>query len=288
MKKILMIASVICITLFASFSFAGEKVPFDYNLLPETPNGYIIDSSHTSEINFSLFEDEERIFLNDTLIEVEDNKFSISIKDLKGKQTFTLSNGDEEVTYTYYISDGKGYLDGYNIDGLSKTYKTYVKTIKNIPVIYTSKDEKVVKKVEQIINDLPEKVLVNLDEIKLIPAEHESKAAGITKYNKISFYNLSKYSGSTLKNIVVHEVTHTWAYELIKNKEIDYSYTDYQQCVKDDKLFPSKYAKVNVEAQNYSEDFAESVSFYLINKKSFEKKYPARAKYIEELFIKYT
>ncbi len=286
MKKTLMIASVIFITLFASFSFAGEKVPFDYNILPETPNGYIIDSTHTNVINFSLFEDEDCIYLNDVPLEVENKTFSISIEGLKGKQSFTLSNGTEEITYTYYISDSKGYLEGYNIEGLTKTYKTYVKTIKNIPVIYTSKDQKVVKKVEQIMNSLPEELLVNLDEVKLIPAEHESKAAGITKYNKISFYNLSKYSGTTLKNIVIHEITHTWAYELIKNKDIDYSYTDYQEYVNSDKLFPSKYAKMNVEAQNYSEDFAESVSFYLINKKSFEKKYPARAKYIEELFIK--
>ena len=174
------------------------------------------------------------------------------------------------------------------MDGLTKTYKTYVKTIKNIPVIYTSKDSKSISKVEEIINKLPEELLVNLEEIKLVPAKHESNAAGITKYNKISFYNISKYSGATLKNVVIHEIAHTWAYELIKDKEIDYSYTNYQKYVSKDTKFPSKYAKLNVASGNYSEDFAESVSFFLINKKSFTKKYPARAEYIENLLVKYT
>ena len=287
MKKILMVASVICMTLLASISYAGQKVAFTYNILPEIPNGYIVDSNHTNKINFSLFENEECIYLNDTLLEVEDDRFSISIEGLKGKQSFTLSNGNEEVTYTYYISDSKGYLEEYNMDGLTKQHKTYVKTIKNIPVIYTSKDSKSISKVEEIINKLPEELLVNLEEIKLVPAKHESNAAGITKYNKISFYNISKYSGSTLKNVVIHEIAHTWAYELIKEKEIDYSYTNYQKVVKEDNKFPSKYAKSNVAAGIYSEDFAESVSFYLINTKSFAKKYPARTKYIEELFSKY-
>lgn len=288
MKKVLMIATIICITLFANFAFAGENVPFNYNILPEIPNGYIVDSTNTDKINFSLFENEECIYLNDTLLEIEDDRFSISIEGLKGKQSFTLSNGTEEVTYTYYISDNKGYLEGYNMEGLTKQHKTYIKTVKNIPIIYTSKDSKSIKKIEDIIKDLPEELLVNLKEIKLVPAKHESNAAGVTKYNKISFYNISKYSGTTLKNIVIHEITHTWAYELMKNKDIDYSYTKYQEYVNKDTKFPSKYAKSNVDIGNYSEDFAESVSFYLINKKSFAKKYPARNEFIEELFVKYT
>ena len=288
MKKILMITSIICITLLTSISHAGENVPFSYNILPEIPNGYIVDSNSTNQVNFSLFENEECIYLNGTLLEVEDDRFSISIEGLKGKQSFTLSNGSEEITYTYYISDNKGYLEGYNMDGLTQQHNTYVKTIKNIPVIYTSKDSKSVKKIEDIIKALPEELLVNLEEIKLVPAKHESNAAGVTKYNKISFYNISKYSGTTLKNVVIHEITHTWAYELIKNKDIDYSYTKYQEFVNKDSKFPSKYAKVNVEVGNYSEDFAESISFYLINKKSFEKKYPARTEFIENILIKYT
>ncbi|MBQ8300053.1 MAG: hypothetical protein IJX99_09440 [Clostridia bacterium] len=284
MKKILTFTIIILTTLFSNIVFAGEIVPFNYNVMPDVQNGYVIDSNHTNQIGFSLFENENAIYLNGNLIEVEDDRFSISIDGLTGKQSFILSNGSgEEFTYTCYISDKKGYLEGYNLDELKKSYKTYVKTIKDITVIYTSKDSKTINKVEKIINELPDDLLVNVKEMKFIPAKHPSKAAGITKYNKISFYNLSSYSNNTLKNVIIHEISHTWAHELMKEKEIDYSYTDYKVAVKSDKKFPSKYAKTNVAVGNYSEDFAESVSFYLINVKSFTKKYPARAIYIETL-----
>ena len=48
-------------------------------------------------------------------------------------------------------------------------------------------------------------------------------------------------------------------------------------------LNPNDYCNLTDVDYTYSEDFAESVSFYLINTKSFEKKYPARADYIKEL-----
>ena len=284
MKKILTITIIILVTLFTNFVFAGENVPFSYNVMPDIQNGYVIDSNHTNQIGFSLFENENAIYLNGNLLEVEDDRFSISIDGLSGKQSFTLSNEDgEEITYTYFISDDKGFLEGYNFDELKKNYKTYIKTVKGITLIYTSKDSKTINKVEKIINELPEELLINVEEMKFIPAKHSSKAAGITKYNKISFYNLSSYSSSTLKNVVIHEISHTWAHELTKEKKIDYSYTDYRKAVEIDRRFPSKYAKTNVAVGNYSEDFAESVSFYLMNIKSFTKKYPARAEYIENL-----
>lgn len=287
MKKILTITIIILVTLFSNIIYAGENVAFNYNVMPDLPNGYVIDSNYTNQISFSLFENEDAIYLNGNLIDVEDDRFSISIDGLTGKQDFTLSNADgEKITYTYYISDNKGYLEDFKFDELKNNYKTYVKTVKGITLLYTSKDSKVIKKVEKIINELPEELLVNVKELKFIPATHSSKAAGITKYNKITFYNLSKYSNNTLKNIVIHEISHTWAHELTKEKIIDYSYTDYREVVKNDEKFPSKYAKTNVATGNYSEDFAESVSFYLMNIKSFTKKYPARANYIESLLNK--
>lgn len=284
MKKILTLTVIILTTLFSNIVFAVENVAFNYNVMPDVQNGYVIDSNHTNQIGFSLFENEDAIYLNGNLLEVEDDRFSISIDGLTGKQSFTLSNAKgEEITYTYYISDGKGYLEGFKFDELKNNYKTYIKTVKGISLIYTSKDLKTISKVEKIINELPEELLVNVEEMKFIPAKHSSKAAGITKYNKISFYNLSSYSSNTLKNVVIHEISHTWAHALTKEKKIDYSYTDYRKVVEIDKTFPSKYAKTNVAVGNYSEDFAESVSFYLMNIKSFTQKYPARAEYIKNL-----
>ena len=285
MKKILTAIITFNLILLASISYANNNIALNYNLTSNIQNGYVVDSNYTDELDFSLFEAEESIYCNGQPLTIEDNKFSISIEGLSGKQDFVFTNpSGETTTYTYYISDDNGYLENYKFEELKKSNtKTYIKTIKGVTVIYTSKDAKSIKTLEEIISSLPDKLLVNLKEIRLIPAKHSSKAAGITKYNKITLYNLSSYSKSTIKNIVIHEIAHTWAYDLIKDKAIDYSYTDYKKVVDSEKKFPSTYAKENVKNGNYSEDFAESVSFYLINTKSFEKKYPARADYIKEL-----
>ena len=285
MKKILTAIITFNLILLASISYANNNIALNYNLTSNIQNGYVVDSNYTDELDFSLFETEESIYCNGQPVTIEDNKFSISIEGLSGKQDFVFTNpSGETITYTYYISDDNGYLENYKFEELKNTNtKTYIKTIKGVTVVYTSKDAKSIKTIEEIISSLPDKLLVNLKEIRLMPAKHSSNAAGITRYNKITLYNLSSYSKSTIKNIVIHEIAHTWAYDLIKDKAIDYSYTDYKKVVDSEKKFPSTYAKENVKNGNYSEDFAESVAFYLINTKSFERKYPARADYIKKL-----
>lgn len=285
MKKILTAIITFNLILLTSISYANNNIALNYNVASNIQNGYVVDSTCTNRINFSLFEAEESIFCNNEPVIIEDNNFSISIEGLSGKQEFILTNDlGETTTYTYYISDDNGYLENYKFEELkTKNTKTYIKTIKGVTVIYTSKDTKSINTLEEIISSLPDELLANLKEIRLIPAKHSSKAAGITKYNKITLYNLSSYSKSTIKNIVIHEIAHTWAYDLIKDKAIDYSYTNYKKVVNSEKKFPSTYAKENVKNGNYSEDFAESVAFYLINTKSFERKYPARADYIKKL-----
>ena len=69
-------------------------------------------------------------------------------------------------------------------------------------------------------------------------------------------------------------------------KEIDYSYTTYQQVAEKDHKFVTTYAQNYAESnKRYSEDFADSVAFYFIDK-NFEKNYPNRANYIKELLEK--
>ena len=156
--------------------------------------------------------------------------------------------------------------------------KTYVTTVDNVKIIYTSKDAKKIELVKSVINNMPDVTKTNLAEITLLPVEHKSGAAGITAYNKITLYNLSTYSNDQIKNIVSHEITHTWAYELMRTKTLDYSYTDFSKAANEDGNFVTKYSKTSA-----SEDFAESVSFYLIDTENFEKNHPARAEYIEGL-----
>lgn len=284
-KKLYASILTVCLILISNFTFATGKIALNYNLIPDIPNGYAIDSVHTNKITFSLFENENNLYCNGEPLKIENNKFSIPLNNLSGETKFIIENSNgESVEYKYYISNKDGYLKEYSLEELHNlNHKIFIKTVKGISLIYTKKEEKAAKEIEKIILDLPDKLLTNLKEIKLIPAKHKSNAAGITKYNKITLYKLSSYSKTTIKNIVIHEIAHTWAYNLMQNKIIDFSYTNYQNTIKNDKKFPSNYAKENVKNENYSEDFAESVSFYLINSKSFTKKYPARANYIKNI-----
>lgn len=284
-KKVYILIMIVYLILISNFTFAADKIALNYNIIPDIPNGYVVDSLHTNQITFSLFETESELYYNDTLLNVENNKFSIPLNNLSGETKFIIKNSNgETVEYKYFISDKDGYLKGYAFEEMKNSKnKIYIKTVKNVSIIYTEKEKNSVKEIEKIINSLPNKLLTNLKEIKLIPAKHESKAAGITKYNKITLYKLSSYSKTTIKNIVIHEIAHTWAYTLMQNKTLDFSYTDYQEVVNKDKKFPSNYAKENVANGDYSEDFAESISFYLINKMSFSKKYPARTEYIKKI-----
>lgn len=288
MKRILISTISIILILISGIVLANNNIALNYNIIPEIPNGYVVDRNHNQYINFSLFENENTLYFKGQKLDIINNAFSINIEELEGKNEFTISNDlGETVTYTYYISDENGYLKDFKLDGLkNNSTKCYIKTVNNVSIIYTEKEKETVKSVEEIILSLPEKLLNNLEEIKLIPTEHISKAAGITNYDKIVFYNLSKYSKATIKNIVIHEIAHTWAFELMKDKKIDFSYTDYREKVESDNKFPSQYAKENVKNGKYNEDFAESVSFFLINESSFTNKYPARASYIKELLEK--
>jgi hypothetical protein len=83
---------------------------------------------------------------------------------------------------------------------------------------------------------LGSKMKTNLKEIKLLPINHSSKAAGITDYNKVTLYNISTYTDKEIQRIVTHEIAHTWAHELRKDKIIDYSYTNFGKAVKERKL----------------------------------------------------
>ena len=291
MKKVLLYTTLTLISaiIVSSIVFAGNNVPLLYNVIPDTLNGYVIDSAVQNQISFTLFENEEALYYSGDALNVVDNHFSIDTSNLVGKHDFTITNSlNETATFTYYFSDENGYVAGYSMDDLDEmNLKTYVKTIKGVKVIYTEKETDVLKDIEEIILSLPDKMLANTHEIKLVPFEHSSNAAGITRYDKITFYNVSKYTKATLKNIVIHEIAHTWAYELMKDKAIDYSYTDYKEVVKMDKRYPSNYARRNVEAGDYSEDFAESISFYFINKDSFTRKYNSRAQYIGNLVDTY-
>ena len=274
----------IMFVLHSSISFAGENVPFFYNVLPVEVNNSIIDTNAQQTIKFELYESENEIYYNNSKVEIVDDSFEINVAGLSGKTTFTFYNDkNEQVTFTYFLSDEKGFVNDYDFSGM-RNIKTYVKTIENIKVIYTNKDAKVMSILEKYLKNIPANVRSNVEEIVLSPYKNTGKVAGVTKSNKITLYNLSKYSAKTIQNIVIHEVAHTWADLLMQQKKINFQYTEYAKAAKADKNFVSVYTKKYItQKEDYSEDFADAIAFFFMNTKNFYKKYANRAAYIEEI-----
>lgn len=290
MKKIFIKLNLILFTFFiisasTSTILASSDVPFEYNVLPTITKNSIIDTKAQKTLKFKLYENSEVIYYQEKVIELNaDNTFDIQINKLSGKQDIIFRNDNNEtVSFTYYFSDKKGNVKDYElVDG--QELNTIVTTYKDIQIIYSSKEKAGAKKLISYLKKLPNQILKNVEKITMIPYENESNIAGVTLDNSITLYKFSKYSTATQKNILYHEIAHTWATKLMQNKVLDYSYSDYKEIVLKDNNFVSTYSKAYIEGEKvYSEDFAESVSFFFINKRNFKKKYPNRYEYISTL-----
>ena len=135
-------------------------------------------------------------------------------------------------------------------------------------------------KIDTLLNEIPRELKKGIKKIILYPQDNDN-IAGVTNEGIIELYNFSKYSNTTQKYILYHEIAHTWGRYLMDNKILDYHYTDYQEFVKQDNNYVSKYSKdYIINKQNYSEDFADSIAQYLINRDKFIAKYSNRAEYI--------
>lgn len=148
---------------------------------------------------------------------------------------------------------------------------------------YTAVNKKSVNKISKYLSILPDEMKKGIEEIVLNP-EKNGNVAGITKNEVIYLYDYEQYDVSTQKYIILHEVGHIWGNHLISMKLLDYEYTDYSEAVKKDNNYITEYSREYiVNKQRYSEDFADAVAEYLLNKDKFTKKYENRAKYIEDL-----
>ncbi len=276
MKKLFSV--LISLFLYTTVSFADDRIALMYNIIPDddSKKNSIIDSRAQKKLSFKLYANQGDIYFNTQKVSVIDGRFEIDLNGLTGKQELKFTNDqNEEATFTYYISDENGLVKDYMLENK----QAYVKTVESAKVIYTSKDAKKIDYVVELITKMPAKIKVNLKQITLLPIEHASKAAGITDYNKVTLYNLSSYTDKEIQRIVTHEIAHTWAHDLRKSKVIDYSYTNFGESVKADGNAVTDYSK-----NSLSEDFADSVAFYLANTDSFTKNFPARANYISSLF----
>ena len=259
------------------------EVPFAYNILPVLKENSVIDGNVTSTLGFHLFEESSDIYYLGELIPVTDQYFEIDISELSGKTILQFSNSmGETKEFPYYISNEEGKIENYE---LIKGYffDVYVETYRNMKIIYTDREKAIIPNMKEYLAILPENYIQNVDTIKLIPFENTKNIAGVTKENFITLYKFSKYDPRTQKNVLFHEIGHTFANKMMTKQIIDYSYTNYTNAALLDQKSVSHYAtKFTEENNRYSEDFAESMAFYFISS-TFDKQYPNRAKYIREL-----
>ncbi len=284
-KCIIVLFVVIVCLMLSSMSFAFAKTPIEYNIIASTKDNSIIDTKAQKKLYFSIIDDSEEVYYNNKKINIKDHEFYVDVSKLSGKQEIIFSDvNDNKVSFKYLFSDKKGKLQDYELV-TGKNLNVFITTVKNIKIIYTDKEKSSVSKIKSYLNKAPKNMLVNLKEIKMIPYSNSSNIAGTTKDETITLYNFSKYTANTQKNIIYHEIAHTWAKYLMDKKVIDYSYTKYNEYVNKDNNFVSGYAKDFADGHNgrLSEDFADSLAFYIINQKSFKKQYPNRTEYLKAL-----
>ncbi len=135
-----------------------------------------------------------------------------------------------------------------------------------------------------LLEEIPPEIVGCVDKLVLYDNEVEENVAGVSKDRTIKLYDFSSYCVANQKHIIYHEFAHIWGNKLMQYKVLDYHYTDYSEAVRKDNNYISNYSKKYIiEKNNYSEDFADSVTKYLISDKKLSEKYSNRQAYIEQM-----
>lgn len=280
---IYMITFSLSIVLISNSISFGDSIPFEYNILATVAEGTTIDTTKQSHLKFNLYSEETNVYYNDEPISIDNKSFDIDISNLHGETIFIFKDDYGNIAkFKYYLSDSDGFLENYKIID-NTNIDSYITTHSNIKIIYTSLEKDFVDILINYIDELPQKLTQNIDTIKMIPYKNHSKIAGVTKDNNITLYKFSDYNEDKQKNIIIHEIAHTFINKMIDENVIDYSLNNYLLAVENDNNFVSSYSKRFTEKNGRpSEDLAESIAFYYI-KPNFSDIYPNRTKYINSL-----
>lgn len=159
---------------------------------------------------------------------------------------------------------------------------TNEKTQKQLEIEYQNEED--LTNVISLLEEIPPEIVGCVDKLVLYDNEVEENVAGVSKDRTIKLYDFSSYCVANQKHIIYHEFAHIWGNKLMQYKVLDYHYTDYSEAVRKDNNYISNYSKKYIiEKNNYSEDFADSVTKYLISDKKLSEKYSNRQAYIEQM-----
>lgn len=278
----MIIFSLSIVLISNSISF-GASIPFEYNILATVAEGTTIDTTKQSHLKFNLYSDENKIYYNDELVNINNKSFEIDISNLHGETNLIFKDDYGNIAkFKYYLSDSNGFLEKYKIIN-DTNVNSYIVTHNNIKIIYTDLEKNYIDVLINYINELPQELVKNIDTIKMIPYKNHSKIAGVTKNNNITLYKFSSYDEDKQKNILIHEIAHTWINKMIDENLLEYSLNNYLLAIESDNNYVSSYSKRFTEKNGRpSEDLAESIAFYFI-KSNFSDTYPNRAEFIRKL-----
>lgn len=283
MKRQMIILLILFIVSLCNFAYAENMI--NSPIINEFKNMSIIDSNSTRYIHFEFSNDIKPIYCNKKVTRLHSNRYAVKVTNMHGTQNIIIRDSlENELQYTYYFSEKNGKINGYELVN-GKELNVFVTTFKGIQIIYTDNQSKEVEKLKEYIVLLPSNMIVNLKQILMIPYSNTAKIAGSTFNSRITLYNFAKYDEKTQKNIIFHEIAHTWANKMINDNELDNEYTGYKEYVVKDDNFISKYSE-NFSKDNsgvLSEDFADGIAFYFIDKESFKDKHPNRTEYFDTI-----
>lgn len=112
----------------------------------------------------------------------------------------------------------------------------------DIEYVYQIKNSEEKEFIVKLLKEIPDKIKNGIDQI-ILHLNNNGDITGITNDGNIELFNFSKYSKVTQKYILYHELAHTWGRYLMNNKVLDYHYTQYQEYVKLDNNYVTKYSK---------------------------------------------
>ena len=159
---------------------------------------------------------------------------------------------------------------------------SYYSITDGIQFFYKEKDKNAYEIVVELLKELPEHVKTGVGEIHFEGKNDD--IAGTAGGSVITLYDFMSYSRETRKDILFHEVGHTFGNVLKYYRIIDSNYTDYSEYAKKDKNYVSDYSKGVIKREGkYSEDFADAFSQYFMNNARFKRKFKNRYEYLNRL-----
>lgn len=141
---------------------------------------------------------------------------------------------------------------------------------KDINVFYADSEVAIVDTFMEVAEEVPE-VAKSVSSISF-HSKSEYTSTGYSLRDNIMIFGLSEYNDFQQRYVIIHEMAHCWAFDILND-----NYEEYSEYVEKDNAVISQYSISSI-----AEDFADAVAYYYIAD-GFKECFPNRTEYIEKL-----